>query len=147
MFMLNSLRYGRLAGMTKLAQISPVCQTMTASRNFSGYPQPPSAHGPGNDPDKIPDDFDIATGRERLELEAFAEGKEYFNRKPVYMNSGEGTFEKPVMVPSENDDRIVGMVPKGFDAPIWFEITTKGVYYVPELDLHFKLYNPYVKTA
>ena len=47
------------------------------------------------------------------------------------------------MVPSEMHDRVVGMIPKGQDGPIWFEVTDKGIFYVEELGLHFKLYNPY----
>lgn len=118
-------------------------QAVQGIRRFGDYPQPPLSQGPGAKADVIPDDFDQATGREREELKAFAEGDEYFNRKPVQMEKGQGSFENPVMVPSEMKDRIVGMVPKGMEQPIWFEITDKGVYYVPELDLHFKLFNPY----
>lgn len=101
------------------------------------------SQGPGGKTNVIPSDADQATGREREELKAFAEGVEYFNRKPVQMEKGQGTFDNPVMVPSELDDRIVGIVPKGQDQPIWFEITTQGTFYVPEVDLHFKLYNPH----
>eukprot|EP00612_Vaucheria_litorea_P001015 CAMPEP_0171452340 /NCGR_PEP_ID=MMETSP0945-20130129/489_1 /TAXON_ID=109269 /ORGANISM="Vaucheria litorea, Strain CCMP2940" /LENGTH=133 /DNA_ID=CAMNT_0011976991 /DNA_START=87 /DNA_END=488 /DNA_ORIENTATION=- len=112
------------------------------ARAFGGYVQPPLNQGPGGKEGLIADDAEQATGREREELKAFAEGHEYFNRQPVQMQSGQGTFENPVMVPSELHERAVGIVPKGQDGPIWFNITDQGVQYVPEVDLHFKLYNP-----
>ena len=31
--------------------------------------------------------------------------------------------------------------PKGQDGPIWFEVAAGDVHYVPELDLHFKLFD------
>jgi ligand-binding sensor domain-containing protein len=31
---------------------------------------------------------------------------------------------------------------QGQDGPIWFNIWKGDVYYVEEVDLHFKLYNP-----
>ena len=113
---------------------------------MGGYEQPPLTQGKGGRPDAIPSDDEQATGREREELKALAKGMEYFNRQPVRMQKGQGTFENPVLVPSQEHDRIVGIVPKGQDGPIWFEITTEGVHYVPEVDLHFKLYDP-LKTA
>ena len=113
-------------------------------RCFGDYPQPPMSLGPGGKTNEIPDDSEQATGREREELKAFAEGVDYFNRRPVQMKKGEGTFANPVMVPTEMKDRIVGIVPKGQDGPIWFEIKDDGVYYVPVVDLQFKLYNPFV---
>ena len=114
-------------------------------RAFGGYAQPPLSQGTGGKKDQIADDMEQATGREREELLAFAQNKDYFNRDPVQMQKGQGTFENPIMVPSEMEDRVVGMIPKGQDGPIWFEITKAGgVHYVPELDVHFKLYNPYV---
>mmetsp|Transcript_5768 Transcript_5768/g.10326 ORF Transcript_5768/g.10326 Transcript_5768/m.10326 type:complete len:134 (+) Transcript_5768:106-507(+) len=112
-------------------------------RAFGGYAQPPLTQGPGGKDGLIADDAEQATGREREELKAFAQGKEYFNRQPVQMVSGQGSFENPVLIPSELHDRIVGMIPKGQDGPIWFEVTDKAVHYVPHLDTHFKLYNPY----
>lgn len=113
------------------------------ARTFAGYPQPPLSQGPGGQPNVIADDAEQATGREREELKAFAQGKEFFNRQPVQMQKGEGTFQNPIKVPSELHDRVVGMIPKGQDGPIWFEVTDKGVFYVEELDLHFTLYNPH----
>lgn len=111
-------------------------------RTLAGYKQPPLSQGPGGKPGYIADDAEQATGREREELKAFAEGREYFNRQPVQMEKGQGTFENPVMVPSELDSRTVGVCPKGQDGPIWFNVVAGEVNYVPELDLHFKLYNP-----
>uniref|UniRef100_A0A7S3PRU5 Uncharacterized protein n=2 Tax=Sar TaxID=2698737 RepID=A0A7S3PRU5_9STRA len=112
-------------------------------RTLAGYPQPPLSQGSGAKSDRIADDSEQATGREREELKAFAQGKEYFNRQPVQMEKGQGTFANPVMVPSEMSDRVVGMIPKGQDGPIWFNVGNDGVYYVEELDVHFKLYNPH----
>jgi len=111
-------------------------------RGFAGYTQPPLSQGPGGAPNTIADDAEQATGREREELKAFNKGQEYFNRQPIQMEKGQGTFSNPVKVPSELHDRIVGMVPKGQDGPLWFEITDVGVHYVPELDMHFQLINP-----
>ena len=62
------------------------------------------------------------------------------------MKAGEGTFENPVPVPSELPDRVVGIVPKGQDQPLWFELTNECVHYVKEADLHFKLVNPYLEN-
>ncbi|GBG32342.1 Cytochrome c oxidase subunit 5B, mitochondrial [Hondaea fermentalgiana] len=111
-------------------------------RGLAGYKQPPLSQGPGGKPEVIADDAEQATGREREELKAFAEGKEYFNRQPIQMEKGQGSFENPIMVPSEMHERTVGMIPKGQDGPIWFNITAGEVNYVPELNVHFKLYNP-----
>lgn len=105
----------------------------------SGYPQPPLSTGKGAKDGVIPSDDDQATGREREELKALAQGKEYFNRQPIRMQKGQGTFANPVLIPSEEPARIVGQVPKGQDGPIWFEVTNEGVHYVPELGLHYKL--------
>eukprot|EP00924_Labyrinthula_sp_SR-Ha-C_P010814 augustus_masked-scaffold_35-processed-gene-2.80-mRNA-1 protein AED:0.00 eAED:0.00 QI:0/-1/0/1/-1/1/1/0/132 len=117
-------------------------RTNLAVRSFGGYAQPPLSQGPGGKDGVIPSDTDQATGREREELKAFAEGREYFNRRPVQMEPGQGTFENPVPVPSELHERAVGIVPKGQDGPIWFMLTDEAVHYVPEVDLHFKLVNP-----
>jgi hypothetical protein len=117
--------------------------TFAVSRRFmGGYEQPPLSQGKGGKPNVVPSDDDQATGREREELKALAKGIEYFNRQPVRMQKGQGTFENPVLVPSQEADRIVGIVPKGQDGPIWFEITNEAVHYVPDVDLHFKLYDP-----
>lgn len=119
------------------------------ARFMSGYTQPPLSQGKGAADGTIPSNEEQATGREREELKALAQGFEYFNRQPVQAQKGQGTFENPVKVPSQMADRIVGMVPKGQDGPIWFKITNVGVHYVPELDMHFKLYdplNPYTPT-
>ena len=111
----------------------------TCTRAFGGYPQPSSQHGAGADENTIATDEQQATGRERLELEALNRGEEYFNRSPVQMTAGQGTFENPVLVPSHLHDRIVGIVPKGQDQPIWFELTDKYIHYCEEVDVHFKL--------
>mmetsp|Transcript_13803 Transcript_13803/g.15732 ORF Transcript_13803/g.15732 Transcript_13803/m.15732 type:complete len:139 (-) Transcript_13803:109-525(-) len=112
-------------------------------RSFGDYVQPPLSQGEGGKPNVIADDSEQATGREREELKAFAQGREYFNRQPVQMEKGQGTFENPVLVPSELSERVVGMIPKGQDGPIWFNVANDGVYFVEELNLHFKLYNPH----
>ena len=109
---------------------------------MAGYEQPPLTQGKGGAPNAVPSDDEQATGREREELLARQKGMEYFNRQPVRMEAGQGSFENPVLVPSQEAERIVGMVPKGQDGPVWFEITNEGVHYVPEVDLHFKLYDP-----
>ena len=56
------------------------------ARSMGGYTQPPSTHGPGGKVGEVPDDMDQATGREREELKAFAQGREYFNRQPIQMS-------------------------------------------------------------
>lgn len=114
-----------------------------ATRAFGGYVQPPLSQGKGADPKKVPSDDEQATGREREELKALTKGVEYFNRQPIQMKKGQGTFSNPVLVESQEEARIVGMVPKGQDGPVWFEITAEeGIHYVPEVDLHFKLVDP-----
>jgi len=120
--------------------------TFSVSKRFmGGYEQPPLSQGKGGAANLVPSDEEQATGREREEMLARAKGIEYFNRQPVRMQKGQGTFENPVMVPSQEADRIVGMVPKGQDGPVWFELTNEGIHYVPEVDLHFKLYDPLKK--
>jgi cytochrome c oxidase subunit 5b len=114
-----------------------------AARFLSGYEQPPLNQGPGGKSGVVPSDEDQATGRERDEIMARKQGIEMFNRQPVKMQKGQGTFANPVMVPSEEHSRAVGMIPKGQDGPIWFELSDAGVHFVPELNLHFKLYNPH----
>ncbi len=81
-------------------------------RSFSGYDQPPLSQGKGGAAGKMPSDDEQATGREREELKAASKGIEYFNRHPIQMQKGQGSFANPVLVPSELPDRIVGMVPK-----------------------------------
>ena len=124
------------------ARIMRVRPTSLSVRMFSGYEQPPLSQGKGAKDGVIPSDDDQATGREREELKALAKGVEYFNRQPIRMQKGQGTFANPVMVPSQENERVVGIVPKGQDGPIWFEITNEAIHYVPEVNLHFKLYNP-----
>jgi cytochrome c oxidase subunit 5b len=126
-----------------------VARPTVGARALSGYVQPPLTQGAGAKDGDLPSNDDQATGREREELKALAKGFEYFNRQPVRTKPGQGTFENPVMVPSQQENRIVGMVPKGQDGPLWFEITNIGVHYVPEIDMHYKLYdplNPFVPT-
>jgi len=108
-------------------------------RSFGGYPQPSPQHGSGASEDTIASDEQMATGRERLELEALNRGEQYFNREPVQMMPGQGSFENPVLVPSHLHDRVVGIVPKGQDQPLWFELTDKYIHYVSEVGVHFKL--------
>ena len=55
-------------------------------RTMGGYTQPPLTQGPGGKVGEVPDDMDQATGREREELKAFAQGREYFNRQPIQMS-------------------------------------------------------------
>jgi cytochrome c oxidase subunit 5b len=87
-------------------------QLILRNSAMSGYEQPPIHLGKGGKPGKMPTDEDQATGREREELASLEKGIEHFNRHPIQMQKGQGTFENPVLVPSEMHDRIVGMVPK-----------------------------------
>lgn len=116
-------------------------------RSFSEHPEKPMSLGPGGPVNKVPTDFEVATGREREELKAFAEGREYFNRFPVQMKPGDGTFENPILVPSELSERATGIVPKGQDQPVWFMLKKGDIHYLPRVDLHFKLYNPHINEG
>lgn len=128
---------------SQTAVSAPFAGRAQAVRSLAGYVQPPQELGAGAKEGSMPTDKDQATGRERAELDAAEKGIEYFTRKPVQMMSyDEGTFANPILVPSAEHDRIIGMVPKGQDGPIWFEIKDDGVYYCEDVDLHFKLHDP-----
>ena len=89
---------------TAATRASLTLRTPVGVRAFSaGYAQPPISQGKGAKDGVIPTDEDQATGREREELKAFAQGKEYFNRQPIRMQKGQGTFANPVLVPSHED--------------------------------------------
>ena len=90
-----------------------VASSRVGVRSLGGYVQPPLSQGKGGKDGVIPTDEDQATGREREELKAFAKGQEYFNRQPIKAAKGQGTFQNPIMIPSQESSRIVGQVPKG----------------------------------
>ena len=101
-----------------LRRTSQVVFRPMAARCLSGYEQPKLTQGPGGKDGVVPSDYEQATGREREELLAREEGLEYFSRQPVQMQKGQGTFANPVMVPSQEHARAVGIVPKGQDGPM-----------------------------
>ena len=81
--------------MSLFRAVRPLTQGLRSrvlARGFAGYPQPPISQGPGGKADVIADDAEQATGREREELKAFAQGREFFNRQPVQMQKGQGTL-------------------------------------------------------
>eukprot|EP01094_Clydonella_sp_ATCC50884_P017671 TRINITY_DN3118_c0_g1_i2.p2 TRINITY_DN3118_c0_g1~~TRINITY_DN3118_c0_g1_i2.p2 ORF type:complete len:141 (-),score=36.73 TRINITY_DN3118_c0_g1_i2:65-487(-) len=115
-------RLARLSSAPLRASSSTAFRAAPRTRMFSAIDGPR--------PDEIVDGplsaFDHATGREKMEMIAEMEG-----RKPYgddYLGGPFGTREKPVLVPSVFDNRIVGCVGGDGDNAhdlLWHEVTTE----------------------
>ncbi|KAF1773327.1 hypothetical protein JG687_00002817 [Phytophthora cactorum] len=91
----------------------------------------------------IPDDLEHAVGRERQELEAAEIGVTQFNRDPLESDEAQGnTKDDPILVPSFNDVRTVGVSHNDASYLYWFNMEKGKVHYLPQIEKYFMLYNP-----
>ncbi|KAL3658946.1 hypothetical protein V7S43_016084 [Phytophthora oleae] len=91
----------------------------------------------------IPNDLEHAVGREREELEAAEIGVEKFNRDPLESEESQGnTKDDPILVPSFNDVRTVGVSHNDASYVYWFNMVKGKVHYLPQIEKYFMLYNP-----
>ncbi|CAI5743940.1 unnamed protein product [Peronospora destructor] len=91
----------------------------------------------------IPDDLEHAVGREREELEAAEMGVAQFNRDPLESDETQGNSkDDPILVPSFNDVRTVGVSHNDASYLYWFNLVKGKVHYLPQIEKYFMLYNP-----
>ncbi|KAI9915438.1 hypothetical protein PsorP6_007247 [Peronosclerospora sorghi] len=92
----------------------------------------------------IPNDLEHAVGRERVELEAAEMGvTHYFNRDPLESDESQGNSkDDPILVPSFNDVRTVGVSHNDASYLYWFNLVKGKVHYLPQIEKYFMLYNP-----
>eukprot|EP00341_Mesodinium_pulex_P001994 CAMPEP_0116926982 /NCGR_PEP_ID=MMETSP0467-20121206/25059_1 /TAXON_ID=283647 /ORGANISM="Mesodinium pulex, Strain SPMC105" /LENGTH=96 /DNA_ID=CAMNT_0004606363 /DNA_START=142 /DNA_END=432 /DNA_ORIENTATION=- len=90
----------------------------------------------------MPNDLEQAFGRRKLEVDAEAQGEEYFNDTPVIPPVDAGTKENPIMVPSGYDERPIGYEDPLTHQMVWFNLYAGATFFVPDINLHFKLYFP-----
>ena len=53
----------------------------------------------------------------------------------------QGTKANPILVPSAEDERIVGYECPEVGQMIWFAMAKGPVHYVPDVDLYFKIHD------
>ncbi|CAH0489653.1 unnamed protein product [Peronospora farinosa] len=91
----------------------------------------------------IPNDLEHAVGRERQELEAAEIGVAQFNRDPLESDETQGNSkDDPILVPSFNDVRTVGVSHNDASYLYWFNLVKGKVHYLPQIEKYFMLYNP-----
>ncbi|XP_037951711.1 cytochrome c oxidase subunit 5B, mitochondrial-like [Teleopsis dalmanni] len=99
---------------------------------------------------KMPDPMEHATGIERKELEAYADGCEDPFQIKTIMKRGKGTQDEPNMIPSAFDARLVGCIccgnrfaqwmwlekdcPKRCECGYWFELEPVEPFYEPNYE-------------
>ena len=87
----------------------------------------------------IKSNMEQLSGIRLQELQADAEGKVAFNDQPIIPDGDAGTFEKPILVPSQYDFRYVGYEDPACHQIRWFELQQGHPHYVPDIGLYFKL--------
>lgn len=91
----------------------------------------------------IPDIYDHAVGRQREELEDEKAGIITFNRDPIETDETQGKLkEDPILVPSFNDVRPIGVSHNDSSYVFWFNLQKGKIFYVPQIEKYFKLYHP-----
>mmetsp|Transcript_27180 Transcript_27180/g.89053 ORF Transcript_27180/g.89053 Transcript_27180/m.89053 type:complete len:127 (+) Transcript_27180:44-424(+) len=91
--------------------------------------------------EKIPKDIDQQTGRRMAEIKYELEtGGDLFSRDPIVPSPDQGTKENPILVPSGEDERIVGYEDPDVGQLVWFALGKGPIHYVPDIDLYFKLH-------
>ncbi|RLN54806.1 hypothetical protein BBJ29_008503, partial [Phytophthora kernoviae] len=91
----------------------------------------------------IPNDDTHVVGRERDEFEAAKIGVTQFNRDPLESEETQGNSkDDPILVPSFNDVRTVGVSHNDASYLYWFNLKKGQVHYLPEIEKYFMLYNP-----
>ncbi|CAK4067090.1 unnamed protein product [Aphanomyces euteiches] len=90
----------------------------------------------------VPNMLDQAVGRQAEELKLAEQGIELFNRDPVSTEENQGNSkENPILVPSFNSSRAVGISHNDSPYIVWFNLEEGKVHYVPRFDKYFKLIN------
>lgn len=91
----------------------------------------------------IPDIYDHAVGRQKMELEAEREGIIQFNRDPIETDETMGNSKNdPILVPSFEDERAVGISHNDSSYVMWFNLKKGKIHHVPMFGKYFLLYNP-----
>ncbi|CAE7847645.1 unnamed protein product, partial [Symbiodinium microadriaticum] len=66
-----------------------------------------------------------------------------FNEQPVIPDGDAGTFDNPIMVPSQHEFRFVGYEDPNCHQVRWFELQYGHLHYLPDIGLYFMLqYTP-----
>ncbi|EIM22243.1 COX5B-domain-containing protein [Wallemia mellicola] len=115
--------------------------SIVSRRNYSAAP--PSIYGPGAEDGTVPTDEDQATGIERMELLAKAQGSELFDMQPLKVDRM-GTMKDPIIVPSLTPIRIVGSTgyPVDSNDTVWLTLDVRvndGIGRCPESGVVYKL--------
>lgn len=94
--------------------------------------------GPGRDPARIATAYESTAGLERLEYLSHMSGRPLYLNEPLRVDHY-GTLQKPVEVPSLEEERIVGCTgfPKYSHAPMWMRL--KGVMRCVECGQAFRI--------
>jgi hypothetical protein len=91
----------------------------------------------------LPDIQDHAVGRQKYELDLESEGVIAFNRDPIETDETMGNSkDDPIMVPSFENTRAVGISHNDSSYVMWFNLTKGKVHHVPDFGKYFMLYNP-----
>eukprot|EP00604_Paraphysomonas_vestita_P000918 CAMPEP_0174820286 /NCGR_PEP_ID=MMETSP1107-20130205/4002_1 /TAXON_ID=36770 /ORGANISM="Paraphysomonas vestita, Strain GFlagA" /LENGTH=94 /DNA_ID=CAMNT_0016035297 /DNA_START=216 /DNA_END=500 /DNA_ORIENTATION=+ len=72
-------------------------------------------------------------------MEAEKEGKVAFNEQSIVPEGDQGTFDNPILVPSQYDFRFVGFEDPASHQVQWFELQQGHPHYVPDIGLYFQL--------
>ncbi|OQR98444.1 hypothetical protein ACHHYP_08662 [Achlya hypogyna] len=90
----------------------------------------------------VPNMIDQAVGRQGEELKLAEQGIELFSRDPIFTEESQGNSkENPILVPSFNSVRAVGISHNDSPYIKWFNLHEGKVHYVPDYDKYFKLDN------
>ncbi len=90
----------------------------------------------------IPDDAEMQGGRRKEELDMAARGEIRFNRDPIVPPHDQGTKANPILVPSFEARRAVGFEEPNSGQLEWFNLDRGYLYFVPHINLYFKLVKP-----
>ncbi|KAM3577503.1 hypothetical protein VYU27_000666 [Nannochloropsis oceanica] len=85
-------------------------------------------------------DLQQQVGRRWEELVYELNGEVLFNRDPVFALPDQGTKSNPVLVPSGENERIVGYEDPHVHQVFWFKLRKGDLAYVPKIDKYFSLY-------
>ena len=88
---------------------------------------------------KINKVIDQISGIRWQELQSKSMGKTPFNDKPIIPDGDAGTFEKPIVVFSHHESRIVGFEDPSCHQVQWFELQAGHHHYIPDIGLYFVL--------
>lgn len=91
----------------------------------------------------IPKIEDFAVGAQKEEIDDFDQGVITYNRDPIVTTEADGNTKcNPILVPSFDEERAVGVCHNDTSYLMWFNLAKGKVHYVPQVEKYFKLYNP-----